>query len=64
MGYFKDELIEVNLVLSLVPSPFTEAIIASAIPAAIRPYSMAVAPVSSARNFRMSFMPDVLRGKL
>jgi hypothetical protein len=41
-------LIDVNLVLSLVPSPFTTAMIASAMPAAISPYSMAVAPVSSA----------------
>jgi hypothetical protein len=49
-AYFNELLIEVNLVLSLVPSPFTTAIIASAMPAAISPYSMAVAPVSSARN--------------
>jgi hypothetical protein len=46
-------LIEVNLVLSLVPSPFTIAMIASEMPAAIRPYSMAVAPDWSARNLRM-----------
>ena len=32
--------------------PFTAAIIASAIPAAIRPYSIAVAPDSSDRNFK------------
>jgi hypothetical protein len=42
--YFSDELIAVNLVLSLVPSPLTTAMMASAMPAAIRPYSMAVAP--------------------
>jgi hypothetical protein len=35
--YFSEVLIEVNLVLSLPPKPFTTAIIASAIPAAIRP---------------------------
>jgi hypothetical protein len=54
--YFNELLIEVNLVLSFVPSPFTTAIIASAMPAAISPYSMAVAPVSSARNLRIVFI--------
>jgi hypothetical protein len=44
-------LIEVNLVRRLVPSPFTTEMIASKMPAAIRPYSIAVAPDSSARNF-------------
>lgn len=53
--YFNEELIEVNLVLSLVPRPLTTAMIARLMPAAIRPYSMAVAPVSSARNARMIF---------
>jgi hypothetical protein len=33
-----------KLVFSLVPMPFTAAIIATEMPAAIRPYSMAVAP--------------------
>jgi hypothetical protein len=33
--YFKDVLIDVNLVLTLVPSPFTVAMMASEIPAAI-----------------------------
>lgn len=42
---------ELNLLLSLVPSPFTAAMIASAMPAAIKPYSIAVAPVSSRQNF-------------
>src|ERR1700682_1969680 len=50
--YFSELLIEVNLSLRLVPKPFTTAIIASAIPAAIRPYSIAVAPDSSDRNCR------------
>ena len=36
--------------LSLVPRPFTTATIAMEMPAAISPYSMAVAPVSSRRN--------------
>jgi hypothetical protein len=42
--YFNEVLIEANWVLRLDPKPFTTAIIASAIPAAIRPYSIAVAP--------------------
>ena len=49
--YFSEVLIEVNTVLRLVPRPFTTAMIASEMPAAIKPYSMAVAPASSARNF-------------
>ena len=39
-----------KLVLRLVPRPLTAAIIASAIPAAIRPYSIAVAPDSSVKK--------------
>ena len=42
--YFSEVLIEVNLSFSVVPRPFTTAIIASEIPAAISPYSIAVAP--------------------
>ena len=34
---------EANLLLSLEPMPFTTLMIASEIPAAIKPYSMAVA---------------------
>jgi hypothetical protein len=49
-NYFSDELIVSKLVLSLVPRPFTAVMIAIAIPAAIRPYSMAVAPDSSLKN--------------
>jgi hypothetical protein len=55
-AYFSELLIAVNLVLSLVPRPFTTAMIASAMPAAISPYSIAVAPVSSARKLRIVFM--------
>ena len=51
-SYFSEVLIEVNLSLRLVPRPLTTAIMASAIPAAIRPYSIAVAPDSSDRNFK------------
>ena len=49
-GYFSELLIEVNLLLSLEPMPFTTLMIASEIPAAIKPYSMAVAPLSSRKN--------------
>jgi hypothetical protein len=56
MPYFREVLTEVNLVLSLAPIPLTTAMIASAMPAAIRPYSIAVAPVSSARNLRIVFI--------
>jgi hypothetical protein len=43
-------LIDVNLVLMLDPNPFTTAMMASEMPAAINPYSIAVAPDSSAIN--------------
>jgi hypothetical protein len=61
-AYFRDELIAVNLVFNFAPRPFTIAMIASEMPAAIRPYSMAVAPVSSAQNLRMVFMPRSYTG--
>ena len=50
-SYFKELLIEVNLELRLLPNPFTVTIMAIDIPAAIRPYSIAVAPDSSRKNF-------------
>ena len=50
--YFSELLIEVNLSLSEVPRPFTTAIIARAMPAAISPYSIAVAPDWSDKNFK------------
>jgi hypothetical protein len=40
-------LIEANFVFSLAPSPFMTGMIASAMPAAISPYSIAVAADSS-----------------
>jgi len=49
--YFNDVLIELNMVFRLLPRPLTATIIAIEMPAAIRPYSIAVAPLSSARNF-------------
>jgi hypothetical protein len=54
-GYFNELLIELNMVFRLVPRPLTAAMIASEIPAAIRPYSMAVAPDSSDMNFKMEY---------
>ena len=50
--YFNELLIEVNLSLRLVPRPLTAAIMANEIPAAISPYSIAVAPDSSDKNFK------------
>jgi hypothetical protein len=50
--YFNELLIDVNWPFRLVPRPFTTAMIASAIPAAIKPYSIAVAPDSSDKNFK------------
>ena len=49
--YLSEVLIEVNFVFRLLPRPLTAAIIVIEMPAAISPYSMAVAPDSSARNF-------------
>ena len=51
--HFNEVEIVLKLVESFVPTPLTAVMIAMAIPAAIRPYSIAVAPVSSARNLRM-----------
>src|SRR5260370_2954680 len=48
--YFSELLIEVNFALRLVPRPFTATIIAIEMPAAIRPYSIAVAADSSFRK--------------
>ena len=45
-------LMAVNLLLSPVPRLFTATMMASEMPAAIRPYSMAVAPDSSRKNFK------------
>jgi hypothetical protein len=58
--YFSELLIEANLVFSLAPRPFTTAMMASEIPAAINPYSIAVAAVSSAQNFRTNL---IMRGR-
>jgi hypothetical protein len=52
--YFNEVLIAENFVFSLAPMPFTAAMMASEMPAAINPYSIAVAAVSSAQNFRIN----------
>src|SRR3954465_6418908 len=51
-NYFKEVLIEPNLSFKVVPRLFTTVMIANAMPAAIRPYSIAVAPDSSDQNFK------------
>ena len=42
----------VNLEFTVPPRPFTIAMMANAMPAAIRPYSIAVAPDSSDKKFK------------
>jgi hypothetical protein len=49
-AYFNAVETVVKVVFKLTPRPFTVAIIAMEIPAAIRPYSMAVAPSSFQKN--------------
>src|SRR6516162_7955278 len=46
----------VKVVFSFEPRPCTTAIIATEMPAAMRPYSMAVAPDSSFTNFKRFFI--------
>ena len=46
-NYFNEVLMDVNLSFTLLPRPLTTVIIASEMPAAIRPYSIAVALDSS-----------------
>ena len=62
--YFNEVLTEPKTELTLVPRPFTAAMIAIAIPAAMRPYSIAVAPDSSLKNVEsiafMGLLPCLL----
>jgi hypothetical protein len=62
-AYFSCVEIEEKVVLSFVPTPLTAVMMATAIPGAIWPYSMAVAPDSSARKLRnfvsMGALPDL-----
>src|SRR5579871_6397215 len=52
--YFSDELIDENLVLTVLPMPLTAVMITMLSPTAIRQYSIAVAPDSSSRNREIS----------
>ena len=52
--YFSEELTVLKLVVNADPTPFTAAMIAIAIPAAINAYSMAVAADSSRKNVESS----------
>jgi hypothetical protein len=54
-AYFRELLSAVNSALILVSIPAIAARIPSAMPVAIRHYSIAVAPVSSAMNLRAAF---------
>jgi hypothetical protein len=49
-NYFSDVETVEKVVFKLVPRAWTVAMIATAMPAAMRPYSIAVAPVSSAKK--------------
>ena len=49
-NYFNEVETVEKVEFRLVPRAWTVAMIATAMPAAMRPYSMAVAPVSSARK--------------
>jgi hypothetical protein len=49
--YFSEVLMVVNLPLSAVPTPLTDATITMLMPIAIRAYSIAVAPHSSLQKF-------------
>lgn len=49
-SYFRLVEIVVNVVFNWVPKPFTTAMIATEMPAAINPYSIAVAPDSFFRK--------------
>lgn len=49
-AYFSEVLTVVNVEVSLVPMPLTEATMTMLMPAAMMAYSMAVAPDSSARK--------------
>ena len=49
-AYFTAVEIDANVVLRLVPTPFRTVMSANAMPAAMRPYSMAVVPDSSLRK--------------
>jgi hypothetical protein len=53
--YFSAVLTVPKVVVRFVPIPFTTVIMTTAMPAAIRPYSIAVAPDVSRRKFNKVF---------
>src|SRR3974377_800012 len=59
VAYLREVLIELNLVFRLLPRPLTTAIMASEMPAAMRPYSMAVAPEPSFTKSAVRFFKGV-----
>ena len=64
-NYFIAVETDEKVVFKLVPRAWTVAMIATAMPAAMRPYSMAVAPVSSAKKritIVVIWMSSVLTG--
>ena len=64
-AYLSDVLMSLNLLPKVVPRVFTAAMMASEIPAAMRPYSIAVAPDSSlAKRVRSLVIGNPLLGKI
>src|ERR1700733_12054459 len=61
--YFSAVLTDVKEVLRVEPSPLTVAMMARLMPAAISPYSIAVAPDSSARTLRNILFKPALLGR-
>jgi hypothetical protein len=60
-NYFSEVLTDVNMVLSVVPRPFTTAMMARLMPHAIKAYSIAVAADWSAKNRKNNFfIPHLL----
>jgi hypothetical protein len=62
--YFNEVLIEVNAVFRLVPMLLTAVMITIEMPAAIRPYSMAVAPDSSFQNLKKERFMECSNGRV
>src|SRR5262249_41693331 len=60
-AYFRADETDVKVVFSLPPRVVTTVMIATEMPAAMRPYSMAVAPDSSFANLTSVFMTLLLR---
>jgi hypothetical protein len=58
IGYFTAVAIAVNVVVRLEPTVVTAVMITTEMSAAMRPYSIAVAPLSSRRNAKSLFMDN------